>query len=111
MFVSAQVLELIQTYVAGTSSHLPVVDNVSFLFDLLEHCINVGGLVDLVVRLLQVLTDVREHLQKAGSRLEGSYTSNICLCLVSCFRRYHSYLLVMEEHTLTPVFERFVLNH
>lgn len=99
-------MELIQTYVAGTSTHLPVVDSLSFLFDLLEHCINVGGLVDLVVRLLQVLTEVREHLQKAGSRLEGSYTSNICLCLVSCLRRYHAYLLVMEDHTLTPVFEK-----
>ena len=110
MFVfnfAAQVLELIQAYIAGTSTHLPVVDSLSFLFDLLEHCINVGGLVDLVVRLLQALTDVREHLQKTGSRLEGSYTSNICVCALSCLRRYHTYLLVVEDH-LTPVFEKWV---
>ena len=59
--------------------------------------------------MLGELPDVHEKLQVLGSHLQAHYTTSMCLCIVSVLRRYHAYLLVMEEHT-SPVFEKYVVT-
>ena len=55
-------------------------------------------------QLLGELKHVHDRLQSVGSNLEVNYTTNLSMCIVSVLRRYHAYLLVMEDST-SAVFE------
>ncbi|XP_062609383.1 mediator of RNA polymerase II transcription subunit 12-like protein isoform X4 [Saccostrea cucullata] len=104
-FVTAQcrnvVLEEISNFTAGSSLYLPLVENVSYLFDLMEYSLNIYGLLDFSVQLLKELSIVEETLLEQKSSLVGNYTTSLCLCIVGVFRKYHAYLLVSPDLTIT----------
>ncbi|XP_056005371.1 mediator of RNA polymerase II transcription subunit 12-like protein isoform X2 [Ostrea edulis] len=95
------VLEEIRNFTACSSFYLPLVENVSYLFDLMEYSLNIHGLLDFSVQLLKELSNVEETLIEQKSSLVGNYTTSLCLCIVGVFRKYHAYLLVSRDLTIT----------
>ncbi|XP_052783955.1 mediator of RNA polymerase II transcription subunit 12-like protein isoform X1 [Mya arenaria] len=97
---TSAVSEQILSFTSGNSTYLPKVENISYLFDLMEHSMDVNNLLDFSVQLLQELSIVESQLSQGGSSLAGIYTTSLCLCIVAIFRKYHSFLLVSEDLTL-----------
>ena len=48
---AASVLEAVAAFLNGTSVYLPVVDNVSYLFDLMQSSLNISGLLEFIVQV------------------------------------------------------------
>ncbi|XP_041350095.1 mediator of RNA polymerase II transcription subunit 12-like protein isoform X2 [Gigantopelta aegis] len=101
------ILEQMNSFVSGSSSYLPLVENISYLFDLMEYSIIVNGLVEFVTQILKELCEVETQLKKNKSTLAGHYTTSLCLCIVGILRKYHSFLLVSEDITV-QAFERLM---
>lgn len=49
--VAKNLSETISCFAAGTITYLPVLDNVSFLFDLMEYCLNISCLLELTIQV------------------------------------------------------------
>ncbi|MED6295062.1 Mediator of RNA polymerase II transcription subunit 12, partial [Characodon lateralis] len=81
------------------SYHLPLVQHIQFIFDLMEYSLNISGLIDFAIQLLNELSLVEAELLLKSSSLVGSYTTSLCLCIVAVLRRYHSCLILNPEQT------------
>ncbi|XP_041847052.1 mediator of RNA polymerase II transcription subunit 12 isoform X4 [Melanotaenia boesemani] len=97
--VSRNVLEQITSFALGMSYHLPLVQHIQFIFDLMEYSLNISGLIDFANQLLNELSLVEAELLLKSSSLVGSYTTSLCLCIVAVLRRYHSCLILNPEQT------------
>jgi len=49
--VAKSLAETISCFAAGTIAYLPVLENVSFLFDLMEYCLNISHLLELTIQV------------------------------------------------------------
>lgn len=49
--VSRNVLEQITSFALGMSYHLPLVQHIQFIFDLMEYSLNVSGLIDFAIQV------------------------------------------------------------
>ncbi|KPP79951.1 mediator of RNA polymerase II transcription subunit 12-like [Scleropages formosus] len=110
--VSRNVLEQITSFALGMSYHLPLVQHIQFIFDLMEYSLNISGLIDFAIQLLNELSLVEAELLLKSSSLAGSYTTGLCLCIVAVLRRYHSCLILNPDQT-AQVFDglRIVVKH
>lgn len=52
--VSRNVLEQITSFALGMSYHLPLVQHVQFIFDLMEYSLNISGLIDFAIQVRAV---------------------------------------------------------
>lgn len=48
---AATVLEQINTFMTATPGYLPLVDNVSYLFDLMEYSLNINGVIEFCIQV------------------------------------------------------------
>jgi hypothetical protein len=46
-------MEMISSFVVGGSAYLPVLEHISFLFDMFEVSLSISGLIDLCLQLLK----------------------------------------------------------
>uniref|UniRef100_A0A671WEU2 Mediator complex subunit 12 n=1 Tax=Sparus aurata TaxID=8175 RepID=A0A671WEU2_SPAAU len=97
--VSRNVLDQITNFALGMSYHLPLVQHIQLIFDLMEYSLNISGLIDFALHLLTELSLVEAELLLKSSSLVGSYTTSLCLCIVAVLRRYHSCLILNPEQT------------
>uniref|UniRef100_A0A8C2XHS8 Mediator complex subunit Med12 domain-containing protein n=1 Tax=Cyclopterus lumpus TaxID=8103 RepID=A0A8C2XHS8_CYCLU len=97
--VSRNVLEQINSFALGMSYLLPLVPHIQFIFDLMEYSLNISGLIDFAIQLLNELSLVEAELLLKSSNLVGIYTTGLCLCIVAVLRRYHSCLILNPEQT------------
>ena len=51
MQVSRNVLEQITSFALGMSYHLPLVQHIQFIFDLMEYSLNISGLIDFAIQV------------------------------------------------------------
>lgn len=49
--VSRNVLEQITSFALGMSYHLPLVQHVQFIFDLMEYSLSISGLIDFAIQV------------------------------------------------------------
>ncbi|KAK4820490.1 hypothetical protein QYF61_027951 [Mycteria americana] len=105
--ISSNVLEQITSFASGTSYHLPLAHHIQLIFDLMEPALNINGLLDFAIQLLNELSVVEAELLLKSSSLAGSYTTGLCVCIVAVLRRYHACLILNSEQT-AQVFEGFV---
>jgi len=49
--VAKNLTETIGCFAAGTITYLLILDNVSFLFDLMEYCLNISQLLELTIQV------------------------------------------------------------
>ncbi|NXD14568.1 MD12L protein, partial [Nothocercus nigrocapillus] len=102
--ISSNVLEQITSFASGTSYHLPLAHHIQLIFDLMEPALNINGLLDFAVQLLNELGVVEAELLLKSSSLAGSYTTGLCVSIVAVLRRYHACLLLSPEQA-AQVFE------
>ncbi|XP_037089493.1 mediator of RNA polymerase II transcription subunit 12-like [Pollicipes pollicipes] len=111
-----QVVEMLSAFAAGNSSYLPVVEHVSFLFDLMELAVNIRELLDCCQQMLRELPDVEGQLHSKNSARAGTYATSLALHIVGACRRYHRTLILSQDHT-AAIFEglckvvKHVRNH
>ena len=48
------ILEQFQSFSSGSSQYLPVVENIAFLFDLMENALNINGMISFAVQVCSV---------------------------------------------------------
>lgn len=63
--VSRNVLEQITSFALGMSYHLPLVQHVQFIFDLMEYSLNISGLIDFAIQVSSVCSDASSDLSSA----------------------------------------------
>ncbi|NXG58703.1 MD12L protein, partial [Hemiprocne comata] len=102
--ISSNVLEQITSFASGTSYHLPLAHHIQLIFDLMEPALNINGLIDFAIQLLNELSVVEAELLLKSSSLAGSYTTGLCVCIVAVLRRHHACLILSAEQT-AQVFE------
>ncbi|KFV10980.1 Mediator of RNA polymerase II transcription subunit 12-like, partial [Tauraco erythrolophus] len=69
--ISSNVLEQITSFASGTSYHLPLAHHIQLIFDLMEPALNINGLLDFAIQLLNELSVVEAELLLESSRLGG----------------------------------------
>uniref|UniRef100_H3A096 Mediator complex subunit 12L n=1 Tax=Latimeria chalumnae TaxID=7897 RepID=H3A096_LATCH len=97
--ISSNVLEQITSFASGTSYHLPLAHHIQLIFDLMESALNINGLLDFAIQLLNELSVVEAELLLKSSSLAGSYTTGLCLCIVAVLRSYHTCLIQYSDQT------------
>lgn len=90
---SATILEMLNSFAGGSYNYLPVQEHVAYLFDLMEACNNVYGLIDLCISIMKELPQVESQLVQKSSSFVKVYTTSLSLYVVGVMRRYHRCLL------------------
>lgn len=90
---STTILELLSSFISGSSNYLPVQEHVAYIFDLMEACNNIYGLIDLCISILKKLHQIETKLMQMNSTFVKTYTTTLSLYLVGVLRRYHRCLL------------------
>lgn len=99
------ILEMFTGVSNGQSSLLPTLESLSFVFDLFTMALNVSGLLELVVPILEELPDIEAQIKLKCSTLANQYTHSIALCIIGMLYRYHSCLLLSSKDELCSIFE------
>lgn len=94
---ASNVLEMLNGVVNGNANHLPHIDSIVFLFDLMEVALNIYGLVEFITQMLKELVGVESQLQQKCSMLARPYCTSIALYIVGVLNRYHNYVVVSNE--------------
>jgi mediator of RNA polymerase II transcription subunit 12 len=92
---AAACMEMFNGVAAGSSNHLPLIESVAFLFDLMEIALNIHGLLEFCVQLLKELPEVEQQLQQCAPLV--SYCSTIQLYVIGLLYRYHACVLLTEQ--------------
>lgn len=101
---ASAVLEMLNGVVSGTANHLPLIESVAFLFDLMEIALNVYGLAEFILQMLKELGEVESQLQQKCSMLARPYCTSIGLYIVGVLYRYNCYMTVSSDDILS-IFE------
>ncbi|XP_023221820.1 mediator of RNA polymerase II transcription subunit 12-like protein [Centruroides sculpturatus] len=96
---ASSVVEMLNSFALGNSSYLPLVEYISFLFELMETALNIHGLIEFTIQLLRELVEVENQLSQKGSIVAGSYATSLGLFIVGVLYKYHCCLLVSQEQT------------
>lgn len=95
------VLEMLNGVVIGSANHLPLIESIAFLFDLMEIALNVHGLIEFLIQMLKELVEVEIQLQQKCPSLARPYCTSMGLYIVGVLYRYHSYMIVSTEDIVT----------
>lgn len=90
---SANVLEMLTSFSGGSYNYLPVQEHVAYLFDLMEACNNIYGLIETCIAIIKKLPQVESQLVQKSSSFVKTYATTLCLYIVGVLRRYHRCLL------------------
>lgn len=96
---SATISEMLSSFAGGSYNYLPVQEHVAYLFDLMEACNNVYGLIDLCISIMKELPQVESQLVQKSSSFVKVYTTSLSLYVVGVMRRYHRCLLCKCNHS------------
>ena len=94
---ASTVLEMLNGVVVGSANHLPLIESIAFLFDLMEIALNVNGLVEFIVQMLRELVEVESVLKQKCPLLARPYCTSIGLYIVGVLNRYHNYVVASTE--------------
>lgn len=101
---STTILEMIGNFSNGSYNYLPVQEHVAYLFDLMEACNNIYGLIDLCISIMKKLPQVESQLVQMNSSFVKTYTTSLILYVVGVLRRYHRCLLCEYFERMFPFF-------
>lgn len=94
---ASSVLEMLNGVVNGNANHLPLIESIAFLFDLMEIALNVHGLLEFIVQIIKELVDVEVQLQQKCPSLTRPYCTSIGLYIIGVLYRFHNYMIVSTE--------------
>lgn len=79
MQVSRNVLEQITSFALGMSYHLPLVQHIQFIFDLMEYSLNISGLIDFAIQVQTVsLYVINPDISVCGDHFKNP--PPVCFC-------------------------------
>ncbi|XP_071949352.1 mediator of RNA polymerase II transcription subunit 12-like protein isoform X1 [Antedon mediterranea] len=85
----------------GIGSTLPSIEHISFIFDLMESALNIHGLLEFAIQLLNEVSSLEgDHPWTAVIGGSGKYSIDLCFCITAVLRRYHSSLLALEDQII-----------
>ena len=100
-YTSAQAcLEMFNGVACKSSSHLPLIESIAFLFDLMENALNIHDLIEFCSQLLKEMPDIEQQLQQLCPLLAANYIPNVALYIIGVLYKYQSCLLVSSEQTV-----------
>lgn len=103
---ASTVLEMLNGIVLGSANHLPLIESIAFLFDLMEIALNVNGLVEFIVHMIKELVDVEIVLhQKCSIQYARPYCTSIGLYIVGVLNRYHNYVVASTTEDIFTIFD------
>lgn len=94
---ATSVLEMLNGVVNGNANHLPLIESIAFLFDLMEIALNVHGLLEFIVQIIKELVEVEVQLQQKCPSLTRPYCTSIGLYIIGVLYRFHNYMIVSTE--------------
>ncbi|KAG9509321.1 Mediator of RNA polymerase II transcription subunit 12, partial [Fragariocoptes setiger] len=103
--VSSLVTEMLSMVASGQSNHLPSLESLTFLFELMLASTNISGLIDLVMQILKELPDIDSQLKQKCPNLAGNYCSSVALNAIGILTRHHSCVLLNAESVIVGMFE------
>ena len=53
---ATSVVEQVNSFASASSSYLPLIDNMSYLFDMMEHSYNISGLLEFLTQVCDLLS-------------------------------------------------------
>lgn len=74
MQVSRNVLEQITSFALGMSYHLPLVQHIQFIFDLMEYSLNISGLIDFAIQVFCFVHPSTAVVDRRTFSLVGNWT-------------------------------------
>ncbi|XP_071839285.1 mediator of RNA polymerase II transcription subunit 12-like protein isoform X3 [Apostichopus japonicus] len=96
------ILERVQTCTRSGWETLPSLEQIICLLDLLEDALNIHGMLEFIVKLLDHINVLDSEVLK--DKAPENYTTNVCLSIVGVLRRYQACLLGSKDQTAT-IFE------
>ena len=102
------IIEMVSSFHTSSSSiNLPVIEHVSFLFDLAGQALNIQSLLDWCIALLKELPCVESQLIERSSALTRVYTTNLALYIVGVLKKYHA-ILILSDSDVRAVWDSLV---
>lgn len=102
---ASTVLEMLNGVVMGSANHLPLIESIAFLFDLMEIALNVNGLVEFIVQIVKELFDVESVLAQKCTILARPYCTSIGLYIIGVLNRYHNYVVASTTEDIVTIFD------
>lgn len=78
--VSRNVLEQITSFALGMSYHLPLVQHIQFIFDLMEYSLNISGLIDFAIQVWLPSSGMSCNLGNNEHVIMNNKCSNFVVC-------------------------------
>lgn len=101
-YTSAQAcLEMFNGVACKSSSHLPLIESIAFLLDLMENALNIHDLIEFCSQLLKEMPDIELQLQQLCPILAANYVPNVALYIIGVLYKYQNCLLVSTEQAVT----------
>lgn len=101
-YTSAQAcLEMFNGVACKSSNHLPLIESLTFLFELMENALSIHFLIEFCSLLLKEMPDIEVQLQQQCPILAANYVPNIALNIIGILYKYQNCLLVSTEQTVS----------
>jgi hypothetical protein len=103
--VSKLLIERLTNFIERRTSRLPWLDDVAFLFELMEKSLNLYGLIQSCVDILRLFSRIESMGSLKASPVMYSYRFELYLEITSIFR-FYTPVLILTPTNMIQVFEK-----
>ena len=93
-------LEMFNGVACKSSSYLPTIESIAFLFDLMENALNIHDIIEFCSQLFKEMADIEQQLQQMCPHQAVHYIPSVSLLLIGVLYKYLACLLVSTEQTV-----------
>ena len=105
--VSKILIERLTNFIERRTSRLPWLDDVAFLFEIMEKSLNLCGLIQTCVDILKIFSRIEAMGSLKASPGMHSYRSELYLEITSIFR-FYTPVLILSPQNMIQVFESLI---
>ncbi|CAF4183789.1 unnamed protein product, partial [Rotaria sp. Silwood2] len=105
--VSKLLIERLTNFIERRTSRLPWLDDVAFLFELMEKSLNLYGLIQTCVDILRIFSRIESKGSLKSSPGMYSYRFELYLEITSIFR-FYTPVLILTPNNMIQVFENLI---
>ncbi|CAF4050645.1 unnamed protein product, partial [Rotaria magnacalcarata] len=105
--VSKLLIERLTNFIERRTSRLPWLDDVAFLFELMEKSLNLSGLIQTCVDILRIFSRIESMGSLKASPGMYSYRFELYLEITSIFR-FYTPVLILTPSNMIQVFENLI---
>jgi mediator of RNA polymerase II transcription subunit 12 len=105
--ISKILIERLTNFIERRTSRLPWLDDVAFLFELMEKSLNLSGLIQTCVDILRIFSRIETMGSLKASPGMHSYRFELYLEITSIFR-FYTPVLILTPSNMVQVFENLI---